>query len=78
MSEDGSYPESEVRRLRSFCEAGELIVSSPILELFGISRLVIEQWEIPYTSGKANQNYSLSCLSDDVYKLLLSREDLRR
>lgn len=67
------YPEEDVRQLRRYCEAGEVIASSPLLELFGISRLVIEQWELPHTSGIANQNYSLSCLSDDSYKLLLKR-----
>lgn len=71
MSESDSYPEDDVRRLRKFCEAGEVIATSPLLELFGISRLVIESWEIPHTSGVRNQNYSLSCLSDDTYKLLL-------
>lgn len=72
MSEDGRYPEEDVRRLRAFCEAGEVIATSPLLELFGISRLVIEGWDIPHTSGAENQNYSLSCLSDDIYKLLLA------
>ena len=71
MSKTDSYPEDDVRRLRKFCEAGEVIATSPLLELFGISRLVIESWEIPHTSGVRNQNYSLSCLSDDTYKLLL-------
>lgn len=71
MSQGNSYPERDVRKLRKYCEAGEVIVASPLLELFGISRLVIESWEMPHTSGIENQNYSLSCLSDDSYKLLL-------
>lgn len=69
---DGRYPKEEVARLRRYCEAGEVIASSPLLELFGISRLIIESWDIPHTSGVENQNYSLSCLSDDSYKLLIS------
>lgn len=76
MSDDGRYPEEDVRKLRAICEAGEVIATSPLLELFGISRLVIEAWDIPHTSGEANQNYSLSCLSDDIYKLLLTRQDI--
>lgn len=72
MGEAGRYPEADVRRLRQFCEAGEVIATSPLFELFGISRLVIESWDIPHTSGETNQNYSLSCLSDDTYKLLIS------
>lgn len=69
--EDNRYPEEEVRKLRTFCEAGEVIATSPLLELFGISRLVIENYELPHTSGIENQNYIISCLSDDVHKLLL-------
>lgn len=69
---EGRYPKEEVARLRRYCEAGEVIASSPLLELFGISRLIIESWDIPHTSGVENQNYSLSCLSDDSYKLLIS------
>lgn len=71
QSQDGRYPKADVARLRRLCEAGEVIASSPLLELFGISRLVIESWSIPHTSGEENQNYSLSCLSDDSYKLLI-------
>lgn len=76
ISEDGRYPDDDVRKLRAICEAGEVIATSPLLELFGISRLVIEAWEIPHTTGEENQNYSLSCLSDDIYKLLLTRQDI--
>lgn len=68
----GGYPKEHVARLRRYCEAGEVIASSPLLELFGITRLIIESWEIPHTSGVENQNYALSCLSDDSYKLLIS------
>lgn len=78
MSQGTKYPDADVARLRKLCEAGQVIALSPLLEVFGITRLVIEQWEIPHTSGEANQNYSLRCVSDDIYKLLLSREDLKR
>lgn len=71
IGEGDKYPADDVRRLRKYCEAGELIASSPLLELFGITRIVVESWEIPHTSGERNQNYSLSCVSDDTYKLLL-------
>ena len=48
----------------------------PLLEIFGISQLAIESWDIPFTTGRANQNYTIQAYSDDIYKLLLSREDL--
>ncbi len=76
LGTDGNYPEEDVARLRTFCEAAHVTALNPLLEVFGISRLVIESWEIPFTSGAANQNYTIKAESDDIYKLLLSREDL--
>lgn len=76
MGEDGKYPEEDVSRLRTFCEAGHVKALNPLLEIFGISQLAIESWDIPFTSGTANQNYSIQAYSDDIYKLLLSRDDL--
>lgn len=73
---DGKYPEEDVARLRTFCEAAHVEVLNPLLEIFGISHMVIESWDIPFTSGEANQNYTLKAQSDDIYKLLLTREDL--
>ena len=76
MGEDGKYPEEDVSRLRAFCEAGHVKALNPLLEIFGISQLAIESWDIPFTSGTANQNYSIQAYSDDIYKLLLSRDNL--
>ena len=74
---DGGYPKEDVARLRHICEAAKVEVYSPFLEIFGISRMVIEGYELPMTTGLHNQNYSLSCYSDETYKLLLSRKDLK-
>lgn len=76
MGMDGKYPEADVAKLRSFCEAGHVKALNPLLEIFGISQLAIESWDIPFTSGTINQNYSIQAYSDDIYKLLLSRDDL--
>lgn len=73
---DGNYPTADVAKLRKFCEAGRVFILNPLLEIFGISHMVIEKWDIPFTSGNENQNYTLSGYSDDIYKLLLSRDDL--
>ena len=75
MSEDGSYPDADVTRLKNFCEAGHVKALCPLLEIFGISQLAIESWDIPFTTGRTNQNYTIQAYSDDIYKLLLSRED---
>ena len=71
IGEKGHYPQQDVERLRKFCEAVSVIAISPLLEIFGISRIVIETWDLPQTSGHENQAYSLQCYSDDIYKLLL-------
>lgn len=76
MGMDGKYPEADVAKLRSFCEAGHVKALNPLLEIFGISQLAIESWDIPFTSGTINQNYTIRAYSDDIYKLLLSRDDL--
>ena len=76
MGMDGKYPEADVAKLRSFCEAGHVKALNPLLEIFGISQLSIESWDIPFTSGTINQNYTIQAYSDDIYKLLLSRDDL--
>ena len=76
MSRDGSYPQEDVAMLRRFCEKGHVKVYSPLLEIFSISRLAISSWSIPFTSGLSNQNYTLTCYSDDVAKLLLGRDSL--
>ena len=76
MSREGKYPEEDVTKLRNFCEAGHVKALCPLLEIFGISQLAIESWDIPFTTGLTNQNYTITAYSDDIYKLLLSRDDL--
>ena len=39
MGMDGKYPEADVAKLRSFCEAGHVKALNPLLEIFGISNL---------------------------------------
>lgn len=76
MSREGKYPEEDVATLKNFCEAGHVKALCPLLEIFGISQLAIESWDIPFTTGLTNQNYTITAYSDDIYKLLLSRDDL--
>ena len=76
MSREGKYPDEDVATLKSFCEAGHVKALCPLLEIFGISQLAIESWDIPFTTGLTNQNYTITAYSDDIYKLLLSRDDL--
>lgn len=77
ISREGRYPDEDVARLKRFCEAAQVKALCPLLEIFGISRLAIESWEIPFTKGLTNQNYTITAYSDDIYKLLLSRDDMK-
>ena len=78
MGEKGEYPEEDVKMLCSFCESGKILVKSPQMELFSITQIVVEDWSIPFTAGQANQAYTINAVSDDIYKLLLRREDLKQ
>ena len=74
---DGKYPKEDVMKLRRCCEAAKLKVRCPLFELFSINRLVVESFEFPETTGLANQAYKISAVSDDMYRLLLKKEDLK-
>ena len=78
MGKNNRYPSEDVKKLRSFCEAGKVLVKSPQMELFSITQIVVEDWSIPFTAGQANQAYTINAVSDDIYKLLLRREDLKQ
>lgn len=78
MGKNKRYPSEDVKNLRSFCEAGKVLVKSPQMELFSITQIVVEDWSIPFTAGQANQAYTINAVSDDIYKLLLRREDLKQ
>lgn len=73
-----SYPAGDVQKLRAMCETAKLQVSCPLLEIFSISRIVVENFSFPFTSGIRNQAYSIDALSDDIYRLLLKKEDLKQ
>ena len=78
ISTDGAYPSADVKQLRAFCEAGRVLVKSPLLEIFSINQIVVESWSTPFTPGVANQAYTIGAVSDDIYKLLLRKEDLKQ
>ena len=73
LGRNGRYPKNDVERLRRYCEAGKVKVLCPLLEIFGITQIAIESWDIPFTSGTTNQNYEITAYSDDIYKLLIAR-----
>ena len=65
--------EQLVSRLRLYIEADENIeIICPYLrEGYGITRIVIESYDFPFTKGEEYQTYTLKCKSDDVRTNLL-------
>ncbi len=79
INPDGDgYPDEDVKELRRLCEAGKVEVMCPLFEIFSIDQIVIESFDFPFTPGTANQGYKIQAVSDDIYKLLLKREDLKQ
>ncbi len=70
------YPESDVRKLRDLCEAKEALeIECDLLKIHDITRITITSWDIPFTKGEANQRFTISALSDDLFDLLV--EDVK-
>lgn len=71
------YPASDVKKLKNICETGKAYAICPLFEIFGIHQIAIESYEFPFTSGRQNQLYNITAYSDDIHKLLLSRQDIQ-
>ena len=74
---ENKYPEDDVKKLIKICERAKVEVYSPLLYMFGINYMVIDSYDFPNTEGANNQEYSLKCYSDETYKLLLKKIDLK-
>jgi hypothetical protein len=72
-SKDGEgLPESDLRRLRDFCEAREVVeVESVLFSIFGITRLAIADYSLPFTRGIENQQFAIKAYSDELFDLIL-------
>lgn len=76
MDNANVYPEADVRKLRELCEAHEALeIECDLCLIHDISRITIVSWDIPFTKGEANQRFSISALSDDLFDLLV--EDVK-
>ena len=71
ISPAGTYPKGDVQTLRELCEAGSLEVESELLGFFGITRICVDSFSFPFTSGLEIQNYTISASSDDYEKEFL-------
>lgn len=72
MDNANVYPEEDVKKLREFCETHEsLDIECELLRIHDISRICITNWDLPFTKGDANQRFTISALSDDLFELLV-------
>ncbi|MBQ0016488.1 MAG: hypothetical protein KBT04_05850 [Bacteroidales bacterium] len=72
IGEDPDELSQMLSTLRALLDRPEaLLCVCPLLqEAFGISRLVVQSYQFPATKGLRNQQFSLSCLSDEAYTLI--------
>ena len=67
------YPEPYVKRLREICQHKEAIkVENTLFRIFGIERIVIESYDIPFTQGLPIQGYTINAYSDELFNSLLT------
>ncbi len=68
--DDNRLPEEAINKIRKFCEIRRAIeVSSPLLTLFGIQYMAIEDYDFPHTKGYNNQAYVIRGYSDKPFEL---------
>ncbi len=67
------YPEDQVKRLREVCEhKGSIKVENTLFRIFGIERIVINNYDIPFTQGLPIQGYTINAYSDQLFDALLT------
>lgn len=67
------YPEDQVNQLKKFCEyKGSIEVTNTMFRIFGIERIVITDFDIPFTSGATTQSYTINAYSDKLFDSLLT------
>lgn len=74
LNKDGyivdKYPSEGVTRLKKFLDhSGSLNVHCPILDLFGISQLVVMSYTIQCAAHSNHQNVSITAVSDKDYTI---------
>lgn len=62
------------KKLRELCEQGTqgLDISNDVLNnTYNIWKIAVYDWDIPFTPGMENQEFSITAKSDDIYDLLV-------
>lgn len=74
---EDSFPIKDFQQLRDLLEsAKEIHVNCPLLELLDIHKIVIEDFDFPFSKGENVQGYSIKAVSDDAYNLLTERTNV--
>jgi hypothetical protein len=72
IGHDDLLPKNNLRILKNMCEARQAInIKSGLLSVFGIDRIVVEDFSFPFTKGMENQMYTIKAYSDDNFGLLV-------
>ncbi|RWX00912.1 DUF6046 domain-containing protein [Flavobacterium cerinum] len=67
------FPKADFEKLRQVLTHAQVVmVSSPPLELLGIQRIAIEDFNFPFTKGENVQAYDIKAYSDFSYNLILT------
>ncbi len=67
------YSEDQVKHLRELCEyKGSIKVENTLFRIFGIERIVINNYDIPFTKGLPVQGYTINAYSDQLFDALLT------
>lgn len=72
-----SFPREDFQKLKALLEsATEIHVLCPIFEQLDIHKIVIEDFDFPFSKGENVQGYSIKAVSDDSYNLLIENKDV--
>lgn len=70
-----AYPREEMQKLKKYLLSGQRIyVESEPLQILGINRIVIREFNFPFTKGEEVQAYEIKAVSDHPYNLLYERK----
>lgn len=71
-----AFPRQYFEDLKRYCTSPQgLIVQSPIFEMLGVDRIVVEDFNFPFTKGNNVQGYNIKAVSDYSAEFLLEIED---
>jgi hypothetical protein len=78
FSEDfNAYPEADVLRLKELFNAKEALeVKCDLLRIWDIFKIVVTDWDIPFTKGTSVQAWSFNALSDDPVELFVDDSNI--